>query len=190
MAPKSAADFAFLLHGFHYLSDSGTMAIILPHGVLFRGGAEANIRKKLLQDDNIDCIIGLPSNLFYSTGIPVRIIVLKKCRKSDDILFINAAEHYDKDKKQNTLSPAHIDKIVETYRYRKEEDRFSRRVTLREIADNDYNLNITRYVSLAQEEARIDLAENQKRLVRIEEDLTKGRTKFNRFLKELGLEEI
>ena len=114
VAPKSAADFAFLLHGFHYLSDSGTMAIILPHGVLFRGGAEANIRKKLIHDDNIDCIIGLPSNLFYSTGIPVCIIVLKKCRKSDDVLFINAAECYEKGKKQNVLLTEHIDKIVET----------------------------------------------------------------------------
>ena len=190
VAPKSAADFAFLLHGFHYLSGSGTMAIILPHGVLFRGGAEASIRQKLINDDNIDCIIGLPANLFYSTGIPVCIIVLKKCRKTEDVLFINAAEHYDKDKKQNTLSPDHIDKIVETYRDRKEEDRFSRRVGLREIIENDYNLNITRYVSLAQEEAPIDLAKNHERLVDIEGRLAEARAKFNGFLKELGLEEI
>ena len=190
VAPKSAADFAFLLHGFHYLSGSGTMAIILPHGVLFRGGAEASIRQKLLTDDNIDCIIGLPANLFYSTGIPVCIIVLKKCRKSDDVLFINAAEHYDKDKKQNTLSEKHIQKIVETYRDRKEEDRYSRRVSLREIAENDYNLNITRYVSLAQEEAPIDLAKNQEELEKIEERLAEARTKFNGFLRELGLKEI
>lgn len=190
VAPKSAADFAFLLHGFHYLSGSGTMAIILPHGVLFRGGAEASIRKKLLTDDNIDCIIGLPANLFYSTGIPVCIIVLKKCRRTDDVLFINAAELYDKDKKQNTLSKKHIDKIVDTYRYRKEEDRYSRRVKLREIIENDYNLNITRYVSLAQEEAPIDLAKNQKELEKIEERLTDARAKFNGFLRELGLKEI
>ena len=190
VAPKSAADFAFLLHGFHYLSGSGTMAIILPHGVLFRGGAEASIRQKLLTDDNIDCIIGLPANLFYSTGIPVCIIVLKKCRKSDDVLFINAAEHYSKDKKQNALLPEHIDKIVETYRDRKEEDRYSRRVSLREIAENDYNLNITRYVSLAQEEAPIDLAKNQEELEKIEERLAEARTKFNGFLRELGLKEI
>lgn len=190
VAPKSAADFAFLLHGFHYLSGSGTMAIILPHGVLFRGGAEALIRQKLLTDDNIDCIIGLPANLFYSTGIPVCIIVLKKCRKSDDVLFINAAEHYSKDKKQNTLLPEHIDKIVETYRYRKEEERYSRRVSLREIVENDYNLNITRYVSLAQEEAHIDLAKNQEELEKIEERLAEARIKFNGFLRELGLKEI
>lgn len=190
VAPKSAADFAFLLHGFHYLSGSGTMAIILPHGVLFRGGAEASIRQKLLTDDNIDCIIGLPANLFYSTGIPVCIIVLKKCRKSDDVLFINAAEHYSKDKKQNTLLPEHIDKIVETYRDRKEEDRYSRRVSLREIVDNDYNLNITRYVSLAQEEAPVNLSENHGKLVEIEKSLAESRAQFNSYLKELGLEEI
>ena len=190
VAPKSAADFAFLLHGFHYLSDSGTMAIILPHGVLFRGGAEAAIRQKLITDDNIDCIIGLPSNLFYSTGIPVCIIVLKKCRKTDDVLFINAAEYYSKDKKQNTLLPEHIDKIVETYRYRKQEDRYSRQVSLREIIENDYNLNITRYVSLAQEEAPVNLSENHGKLVEIEKSLAESRAQFNSYLKELGLEVI
>lgn len=190
VAPKSAADFAFLLHGFNYLSDSGTMAIILPHGVLFRGGAEANIRKKLIHDDNIDCIIGLPSNLFYSTGIPVCIIVLKKCRKSSDVLFINAAELYEKGKKQNVLEDKHIDKIVETYRNRTEEDRFSRRVSLKEIKENDYNLNITRYVSLAQEEEQIDLKANHSALTEIEAKIKVSKEKLNVFLKELGLEEI
>lgn len=190
VAPKSAADFAFLLHGFNYLSDSGTMAIILPHGVLFRGGAEANIRQKLINDDNIDCIIGLPSNLFYSTGIPVCIIVLKKCRKSDDVLFINAAECFQKDKKQNTLLPEHIDKIVETYRTRNEEERYSRRVSLKEIKENDYNLNITRYVSLSQEEEQIDLEKNYENLASIEENLSDALNKLNPYLKELGLKEI
>lgn len=190
VAPKSAADFAFLLHGFNYLSGSGTMAIILPHGVLFRGGAEANIRKKLIHDDNIDCIIGLPSNLFYSTGIPVCIIVLKKCRKSDDVLFINAAECYEKGKKQNVLEDKHIDKIVEAYRNRTEEERFSRRVSLKEIKENDYNLNITRYVSLAQEEAQIDLAANQELLTKIEGDIKVSKDKLNGYLRELGLKEI
>ena len=190
VAPKSAADFAFLLHGFNYLSDSGTMAIILPHGVLFRGGAEATIRAKLLRDDNIDCVIGLPSNLFYSTGIPVCIIVLKKCRRTDDVLFINAAECYEKGKKQNLLLPEHIDKIVETYRTRAEEDRFSRRVSLKEISDNEFNLNITRYVSLAQEEEQIDLAKNSELLADIEFKLTEAGAKFNSFLRELGLNEI
>lgn len=190
VAPKSAADFAFLLHGFKYLSGSGTMAIILPHGVLFRSGAEANIRKKLIHDDNIDCIIGLPSNLFYSTGIPVCIIVLKKCRKSSDVLFINAAECFEKGKKQNVLEDKHIDKIVEAYRTRSEEERFSRRVSLKEIKENDYNLNITRYVSLAQEEVQIDLSENHKTLVKLEEKIRDSREKLNGFLKELGLDPI
>lgn len=190
VAPKSAADFAFLLHGFHYLSGSGTMAIILPHGVLFRGGAEATIRQKLINSDNIDCIIGLPANLFYSTGIPVCIIVLKKCRKTSDVLFINAAECFDKDKKQNTLSNDHIDKIVDTYRDRTEEERFSRCVSLKEIRDNDYNLNITRYVSLAQEEVQIDLDENYAKLDEIQKSINESKTKLNVYLKELGLKEI
>ena len=190
VAPKSAADFAFLLHGFHYLNDNGTMAIILPHGVLFRGGAEAKIREKLIHDDNIDCIIGLPTNLFFSTGIPVCIIVLKKCRKSSDVLFINAAELYDKDKKQNVLAPEHIDKIVETYRNRTEEERFSRKVSLKEIKDNDYNLNITRYISLAKEEAPVDLKANHELLTSINAQINDAKVKVNAFLKELGLDEI
>ena len=190
VAPKSAADFAFLLHGLHYLSDSGTMALILPHGVLFRGGAEAAIRKKLIHDDNIDCVIGLPPNLFYSTGIPVCIIVLKKCRKSDDVLFINAAECYEKGKKQNVLLDEHIDKIVETYRTRAEEERFSRRVSLKEISENDFNLNITRYVSLAQEEAQIDLAANHALLANLDTSIKESKDKLNVYLRELGLKEI
>lgn len=190
VAPKSAADFAFLLHGFNYLSGTGTMAIILPHGVLFRSGAEAAIRQKLIHDDNIDCVIGLPSNLFYSTEIPVCIIVLKKCRKSSDVLFINAAELYEKSKKQNVLEDQHIDKIVDTYRNRTEEDRFSRRVSLKEIAENDYNLNITRYVSLAQEEVQIDLIANQKKLAEIEARINDSKEKLNMFLKELEQETI
>jgi hypothetical protein len=119
LAPKSAADFAFLLHGFHYLKDDGVMAVILPHGVLFRGGAEARIRKKLLLDGHIDTVIGLPANLFYSTGIPDCVVVLKKCKRPDDVLIINAAEHFEKGKRQNRLLPEHIDKIVSTYRERR-----------------------------------------------------------------------
>lgn len=190
VAPKGAADFAFLLHGFKYLNDGGTMAIILPHGVLFRGGAEAKIREKLLHDDNIDCIIGLPSNLFYSTGIPVCILVLKKCRKTDDVLFINAAECFEKGKKQNKLTDEHIDKIVNAYINRTEEERFSRKVSLKEIRDNDYNLNITRYVSLAQEEEQVDLNANHERLTQINGEIERSRKELNKYLKELGLDEI
>lgn len=192
VAPKSAADFAFLLHGFHYLDDNGTMAIILPHGVLFRGGKERVIRQKLLEDDNIDAVIGLPVNLFYSTGIPVCVVVLKKCRKNDKILFINASsdEHYEKGKRQNTLRDKDVDKIVETYQYRLEEPRFSRQVSLQEIKENDFNLNITRYVSLSQEEKQIDLFEVNKQLQDIEKKITEARNKHNAFLKELGLPEL
>ncbi|HKV97889.1 MAG TPA: type I restriction-modification system subunit M [Gammaproteobacteria bacterium] len=187
MAPKSAADFAFLLHGLHYLKDDGVMAIILPHGVLFRGGKEADIRIKLLKDGHIDTVIGLPPNLFYSTGIPVCILVLKKCKKPDDVLFINAAEHFVKGKRQNHLSDEDIERIVSTYRERTERERFSRRVPLRDIIANDYNLNISRYVSTAEAEKEIDLAATHAELVRIEDEIRTATKRHNEFLKELGL---
>lgn len=187
LAPKSAADFAFLLHGFHFLSDEGTMAIILPHGVLFRGGAEARIRSKLLKDNHIDTVIGLPSNLFFSTGIPVCILVLKKCKKHDDVLFINASEYFEKGKRQNRLLPGHIDKIVETYMHRKQEERYSRAVSLEEIEKNDYNLNISRYVSTAKPEPIIDLQTVHSELTELESKAKKASEKHNQFLKELGL---
>ena len=187
VAPKSAADFAFLLHGFHYLADNGTMAIILPHGVLFRGGAEERIRTKLLKDGHIDTVIGLPANLFYSTGIPVCILVLKKCKKPDDVLFINASEQFEKGKRQNELEPKHIDKIVDTYQYRKEEERYSRRVSMEEIEEHGFNLNITRYISTAEPEKQIDLEEVHQQLVEIEQKAQSAKTAHNGFLKELGL---
>ncbi|HHC6464712.1 TPA: type I restriction-modification system subunit M [Vibrio parahaemolyticus] len=189
IAPKSAADFAFLLHGFHFLSDEGTMAIILPHGVLFRGGAEQRIRSKLLKDGHIDTVIGLPSNLFFSTGIPVCILVLKKCKKYDDVLFINASdeENFEKGKRQNKLRPEDIQKIVDTYRFRDQEERYSRRVSMEEIEKNDFNLNISRYVSTAKAEAKVDLQAEHKKLVDIEKDINEALDKHNSFLKELGL---
>ena len=163
------------------------MAIILPHGVLFRGGAEERIRTKLLKDGHIDTVIGLPANLFYSTGIPVCILVLKKCKKPDDVLFINAAEHFVKGKRQNQLTEAHIAKIIETYQFRKEEPRYSRRVEMAEIEKNDFNLNISRYISTAQDEAEIDLAATHGELVDIEDAIKSATGKHNAFLKELGL---
>jgi type I restriction enzyme M protein len=187
MAPKSAADFAFLLHGFHFLSDEGTMAIILPHGVLFRGGAEARIRTKLLKDGHIDTVIGLPPNLFFSTGIPVCVLVLKKCKKPDDVLFINASEHFEKGKRQNALRPEDIDKIVYTYQYRKEEERYARCVSMEEIEKNDYNLNISRYVSTAIPEPEIDLDAVHNKLAEIEKRIAKAAEIHNRYLKELNL---
>jgi type I restriction enzyme M protein len=187
LAPKSAADFAFLLHGFHFLKDEGVMAIILPHGVLFRGGAEERIRTKLLKDGHIDTVIGLPSNLFYSTGIPVCILVLKKCKKPDDVLFINAAEHFVKGKRQNQLTDEHIAKIIATYQFRTEEARYSRRVEMAEIEKNDFNLNISRYISTAVGEAEIDLEATHRELVEIEKTIAAAKQQHNAFLKELGL---
>ena len=190
LAPRSAADFAFLLHGFHFLGKEGVMAIILPHGVLFRGGAEERIRTKLLKDNNIDTVIGLPSNLFYSTGIPVCILVLKNCKKEDDVLFINASEHFEKGKRQNVLSKQHLKDIVETYKFRKEIERYSRRVSMEEIEKNGYNLNISRYVSTAVEEAKVDLKEVNTKLAEINKNIKTSTDKHNEFLKELGLPPI
>lgn len=190
LAPKSAADFAFLLHGFHFLKDEGVMAIILPHGVLFRGGAEERIRTKLLKDGHIDTVIGLPSNLFYSTGIPVCILVLKKCKKPDDVLFINAAEHFVKGKRQNQLTEEHIAKIIETYQFRKEEERYSKRISMERIAEEGYNLNISRYISTAMDEAEIDLKAAHGELAEIEKAIAAAKQKHNGFLKELGLSQL
>lgn len=197
LAPKSAADFAFLLHGFHFLSNEGTMAIILPHGVLFRGGAEERIREKLLKDNNIDTVIGLPSNLFYSTGIPVCILILKKCKKEDDVLFINASEHFAKGKRQNELregkkkgEPNDIFDIVETYKYRKETERYSRKVSMEEIKKNGYNLNISRYVSTAEDEVQVDLKEVNEKLTSINERIEIKTKEHNEYLKQLKLKTI
>jgi type I restriction enzyme M protein len=187
LAPKSAADFAFLLHGFHFLKDEGVMAIILPHGVLFRGGGEERIRTKLLKDGHIDTVIGLPANLFYSTGIPVCILVLKKCKKPDDVLFINAAEHFVKGKRQNQLTDEHIAKIIDTYQFRKEEDRYSKRIGMERIAEEGYNLNISRYISTAEQEIAIDLSATHDELIEIEKRIRESTAKHNAFLKELGL---
>jgi len=190
LAPKSAADFSFLLHGFHFLSGEGTMAIILPHGVLFRGGAEERIRTKLLKDNNVDTVIGLPSNLFFSTGIPVCILVLKKCKKHDDVLFINASDYFEKGKRQNTLREDDIERIVNAYQYREELPRYSRKVEMDEIEKNGYNLNISRYVNTAIEEEKIDLKAVNTELQNIEKRIKESTEKHNQFLKELGLKEI
>lgn len=190
IAPKSAADFSFLLHGFHYLKDEGVMAIILPHGVLFRGGAEERIRSKLLTDGHIDTVIGLPANLFYSTGIPVCILVLKKCKNSDDVLFINAAEHFVKGKRQNQLNAEQIANIIDTYQHRKEQPRYSRRVEMSEIEKYDYNLNISRYISTAVSEEEVDLVATHAQIEKIEQEIAEATGKHNAFLVELGLKPL
>ena len=163
------------------------MAIILPHGVLFRGGAEERIRTKLLKDGHIDTVIGLPANLFYSTGIPVCILVLKKCKKPDDVLFINASQHFEKGKRQNRLLPEHIDKILDTYQHRREEERYSMRVSMERIEKEGYNLNISRYVSTAEAEEEIDLGAVNLELLSLEQKIDAATKRHNEFLKELGL---
>jgi type I restriction enzyme M protein len=187
LAPKSAADFAFLLHGFHYLKQDGVMAIVLPHGVLFRGGVEEKIRTKLIKDGHIDTVIGLPANLFFSTGIPVCVLVLKRCKKPDDVLFINASEHFEKGKRQNRLLDEHIQKIVSTYQLRNEQPRYSRRVPMEEIATNDFNLNISRYISTAVAQEEIDLAAVNAELVSLQQKIEAATKQHNQFLKELDL---
>ncbi|MFN8990140.1 MAG: N-6 DNA methylase, partial [Betaproteobacteria bacterium] len=147
-------------------------------------------RKKLLIDGHIDTVIGLPANLFYSTGIPVCILVLKKCKKPDDVLFINAAEHFVKGKRQNQLTGEHIARIIKTYQFREEEARYSRRVEMAEIEKNDFNLNISRYISTAVGEAEIDLDEKHQELVEIEKAIAAAKEKHNGFLKELGLKPL
>lgn len=159
LAPKSKADFAFLLHGLYHLKDSGTMAIVLPHGVLFRGAAEGVIRKKLLEDGNIDTVIGMPGNLFFGTSIPTTVIILKKNRETRDVLFIDASNEFIKGKNQNKLSAANIDKVVETYRNRESIKRYSYVASFDEIKENDFNLNIPRYVDTFEEEEVINIAE-------------------------------
>ncbi len=158
LAPKSKADFAFLLHGFYHLKDSGTMAIVLPHGVLFRGGAEGVIRKKLVEDGNIDAIIGMPANLFYGTSIPTTVIILKKNRVIRDVLFIDASNDFVKNKNQNQLTEENISKIVAAYKKREASEKYAHVASFEEIQENDYNLNIPRYVDTFEEEEIVDMA--------------------------------
>jgi type I restriction enzyme M protein len=166
LAPSSKADFAFVQHMVHQLDDNGTMAIVLPHGVLFRGAAEGHIRQYLIKDKNyLDAVIGLPANIFYGTSIPTCILVLKKKRANPkDVLFIDASQHFEKVKTQNTLRPEDIDKIISTYENRTAEEKYSYPASLSELADNDYNLNIPRYVDTFEEEEAVDLTSITKEL--------------------------
>ncbi len=159
LAPGSKADFAFVQHMIHHLAENGTMAIVLPHGVLFRGAAEGHIRRFLIEERNyLDAVIGLPANIFYGTSIPTCILVFKICRENPkDVLFIDASNGFEKVKNQNVLRASDIDKIISTYRNRKPEPKYSRVATLQVIAENDYNLNIPRYVDTFEKEKIIDL---------------------------------
>lgn len=190
LAPASKADFAFIQHMLHQLDDNGTMAVILPHGVLFRGGAEGHIREYLIKDRNwLDAVIGLPANIFYGTSIPTCILVFKKCRENpDDVLFIDASAGFEKVKNQNILRSEHIDKIIQTYRNRTEETKFSHRALITEIAENDYNLNIPRYVDTFEAEEEIDLSLVTAELHTIESEMSAIDDKIKAFCAELGLE--
>ena len=157
LAPKSKADYAFLLHGFYHLKQTGTMAIVLPHGVLFRGAAEGAIREILLRNGSIYAVIGLPSNMFYNTSIPTCIVVLKKHREGRDVLFIDASKLYEKEKKQNVMREEHIDRVLELYNDRKPVDKVAYLASFEDIKANDYNLNIPRYVDTSEEEPEVDL---------------------------------
>jgi type I restriction enzyme M protein len=190
LAPGSKADFAFVQHMIHHLDDNGTMAVILPHGVLFRGGAEGHIRTFLIKDKNyLDAVIGLPANIFYGTSIPTSILVFKKCREHpDDILFIDASAHFEKVKNQNILRDTDIDRIISAYRDRTEADKFSHRASMAEIAENDYNLNIPRYVDTFEEEARVDLDAVLAELKAIDAEMEGIDATIAGYCKELGLE--
>ena len=158
LAPKSKADFAFVLHGYYHLKETGTMAIVLPHGVLFRGAAEGVIRKKLLEDGSIYAVIGMPANLFFGTSIPTTVIILKKNRTNRDVLFIDASSDFIKGKNQNKLSKENIERVIEAYKGREDVDKYAYLASFDEIKENDYNLNIPRYVDTFEEEKPIDMA--------------------------------
>lgn len=190
LAPSSKADFAFVQHMVYQLADNGTMALVLPHGALFRGGAEHQIRKYLIEQNNyLDAVIGLPANIFYGTSIPTCILVFKKCRENpDDILFIDASNEYEKVKTQNMLREEHIQKIVDTYRNRTEIEKYSHKATLEEIVTNDYNLNIPRYVDTFEAEESIDINAIAQELKQLDSDMTSIDTTIAGFCQELGIE--
>jgi type I restriction enzyme M protein len=190
LAPASKADFAFVQHMIHHLDDNGQMAVVLPHGVLFRGGAEGHIRQYLIEDRNyLDAVIGLPANIFYGTSIPTCILVFKKCREHpNDILFIDASQHFEKVKTQNRLREEDIDRIVTTYRERKPIEKYSYVAPLSEVAENDYNLNIPRYVDTFEEEDQVDLRAVSDELVLLNAEMAKTDEEIAGFCEELGID--
>lgn len=188
LAPKSKADYAFIQHMLYLLDDAGTMAVVLPHGVLFRGAAEGVIRKYLIKEKNwLDAVIGLPANLFFGTSIPTCILVFKKCKKNDDIFFIDASKEYESGKNQNRLTDENIEKILNTYINRKDVEKYAHAASLEEIEENDYNLNIPRYVDTFEEEEEIDIKAVMKEIKELEAKRDELDKEINVYLKELGL---
>jgi type I restriction enzyme M protein len=191
LAPKGYADYAFVQHMIHHLSDSGTMAVVLPYGVLFRGGAEEIIRKYIVKEKNyLDTVIGLADNLFYGTTIPTAILIFKKCKEDTNILFIDASKEFNKQKKQNVIMPEHIDKILETYKNRKDLEKYAHLATLKEIEKNEYNLNISRYIDNYKEEELIDLEAVTSELKTLNKEIEETKKEINKYLKELGEPEL
>jgi type I restriction enzyme M protein len=189
LAPKSKADFAFVQHMIYQLDDKGTMAVVLPHGVLFRGAAEGVIRKYLIKDKNyLDAVIGLPANIFFGTSIPTVILVFKKCREnSENVMFIDASKEFEKAKNQNNLRDSDVDKIIESYVNRKPIEKYAYVATLGEIRENDYNLNIPRYVDTFEEEEPIDVNEVMSKIQRLDEEINDIDKQLEVYLKELGM---
>ena len=189
LAPSSKADFAFVQHMIHHLAENGTMAIVLPHGVLFRGGAEQHIRKYLIEDKNyLDAVIGLPANIFYGTSIPTCILVFKKCREyPDNVMFIDASNDFEKIKTQNNLRDIDIDKIIDTYRNRIIIPKYSNKASLKEISDNDHNLNIPRYVDTFEVENRIDIIDLAQELKELDLNMLETDKTIAVFCKQLNI---
>lgn len=185
LAPKSKADYAFLLHGLYHLKSNGTMAIVLPHGVLFRGAAEGKIREKLLRAGNIYAVIGLPANLFYNTSIPTCIIVLKKHRDGRDVLFIDASKKFEKGKRQNAMTDEHIDAVIDLYKNRETVDKESFLASFEDIEKNDFNLNIPRYVDNFEKEEEVDLNALLTDMRKTDKELENVHQDFVSLLKEL-----
>ncbi|NQT26039.1 type I restriction-modification system subunit M [candidate division KSB1 bacterium] len=190
LAPSSKADFAFVQHMVHQLDDNGTMACVLPHGVLFRGGAEGHIRQYLIEERNcLDAVIGLPANIFYGTSIPTCILVMKKQREqTGNILFIDASQHFEKVKNQNVLLDEHIEHIVHTYRERIAEEKYSYVADLDEVRENDFNLNIPRYVDTFEEEEPVDLDAVSKDLKALNDEMKQTDTEIKKYCDELGID--
>ena len=189
LAPSSKADFAFVQHMIHHLDENGAMAIVLPHGVLFRGAAEGHIRQYLVEDRNyLDAVIGLPANIFYGTSIPTCVLVFKKCREdSDNVLFIDASNEFDKAKNQNYLTEENVQKIIDTYTNREAIEKYSHLASMAEIKENDYNLNIPRYVDTFEEEEPVDLTAVSAELQALEDEMTTTDATIAKFCEELGI---
>ena len=190
LAPNSKADYAFIQHMIYQLDDNGTMAVVMPHGVLFRGAAEGHIRKFLIEDKNyLDAVIGLPPNLFFGTSIPACILVIKKCRGAEnDVLFIDASKHFEKSKNQNRLRQSDIDKIIDTYEQRTAEDKYSHIASLDEIKENDYNLNIPRYVDTFEEEPEVELDKVVAEIRKLDNESAELDAKIKQYTEELGID--